>query len=359
MHFCCEGGVADRQHLVDEHDVGVGLDHHREGEPDHHPRRVVLQLQVDELAQLGEVEHGVEPAARLAAARPIITPLSTTFSRAVSSGLKPTPSSMNGRQPAGHPDRPRVGAVDAGEDLQQRALARSRCGRRSRRTRPGGRRRRCRAARAARDTRRARERVQRALFERVDPWVGMRNVFDVAHLDRPDAVASTGARGSIERVGRCRARGATATRGAALRRRPPAAQPLLVEAGRRREARVADGPARPGAPGAQVARASATRSRAPARSRCPSVSVWPSRAARAGARPATRRPRASARWPRSAAAPAACAGVSVSPAAHQQRLRLHLARQVAVEVGAAPARAGSRSCRAAGGAAAAGCRRPT
>ena len=32
-----EGGVSDGQHLVDEHDVGVGLDHHREGEAHHHP----------------------------------------------------------------------------------------------------------------------------------------------------------------------------------------------------------------------------------------------------------------------------------------------------------------------------------
>ena len=62
-----EGGVADRQHLVDQQDVGVGLHHHREGEPDQHPRGVVLQLQVDELLELGELEHGVEPAPRLAA----------------------------------------------------------------------------------------------------------------------------------------------------------------------------------------------------------------------------------------------------------------------------------------------------
>ena len=33
------------------------------------------------------------------------------------------PELDEGRQPAGHPDRPGVGAVDAGEQLQQRALA--------------------------------------------------------------------------------------------------------------------------------------------------------------------------------------------------------------------------------------------
>ena len=61
-----EGRVADGQHLVDQQDVGVRLDHHREGEPHQHPRRVVLQLQVDELLELGEVEHGVEPRRGLA-----------------------------------------------------------------------------------------------------------------------------------------------------------------------------------------------------------------------------------------------------------------------------------------------------
>jgi hypothetical protein len=62
-----ERSVADRQHLVDQHDVRVRLDHHREGEPDHHARRVVLELEVDEVAQLGELEHRVEPVSRLPA----------------------------------------------------------------------------------------------------------------------------------------------------------------------------------------------------------------------------------------------------------------------------------------------------
>jgi hypothetical protein len=46
-----EGGVADGEDLVDEQDVGVDLDHHREGEPDEHARRVVLELEVDEVAR--------------------------------------------------------------------------------------------------------------------------------------------------------------------------------------------------------------------------------------------------------------------------------------------------------------------
>ena len=80
-----EGGVADREHLVDQQHVGVGLDHQREGEPDPHSRGVVLQLEVGELLELGELEHGVEPAAASRRERPIITPFRTTFSRAVNS----------------------------------------------------------------------------------------------------------------------------------------------------------------------------------------------------------------------------------------------------------------------------------
>ena len=68
MHFCCERGVSDRQHLVDEHDVGVRLHHDRERESDHHPRGVVLELEIDEFAQFGELDHRVEPLPRLASA---------------------------------------------------------------------------------------------------------------------------------------------------------------------------------------------------------------------------------------------------------------------------------------------------
>ena len=119
-----EGGVADRQHLVDQEHVGVGLHHHREGEPDQHPRGVVLQFQVDEFLELGELDHRVEAAARVSfGVSPIITPLRTTFSRAVSSRLKPTPELDERGQPPGDPDRAGVGPVDAGEQLQQRALA--------------------------------------------------------------------------------------------------------------------------------------------------------------------------------------------------------------------------------------------
>ena len=62
-----EGGVADGEHLVDEQDVGVDLDRDREAEPHAHARRVVLELEVDELLELGEGDDLVEALARLLA----------------------------------------------------------------------------------------------------------------------------------------------------------------------------------------------------------------------------------------------------------------------------------------------------
>ena len=49
--------------------------------------------------------------------------LMRTLSRAVRSGLKPTPSSMNGRHPPAHPDSPGVGLVDPGQALHESGLA--------------------------------------------------------------------------------------------------------------------------------------------------------------------------------------------------------------------------------------------
>ena len=65
-----ERGVADREHLVDEQDVGVDLDRDREAEPHAHARRVVLELEVEELLELGEGDDLVEALARLLAREP-------------------------------------------------------------------------------------------------------------------------------------------------------------------------------------------------------------------------------------------------------------------------------------------------
>ena len=61
-----EGGVAHGQHLVDQQDVGVHLDHHREGQAHVHARGVVLELQLLEVLELREIDHAVVALERLA-----------------------------------------------------------------------------------------------------------------------------------------------------------------------------------------------------------------------------------------------------------------------------------------------------
>ena len=101
-----ERGVADGEHLVDQQHVGLDLDRGREREPDVHARGVVLELEVLELLELGELEDRADSAAAASLReRPSIVALTITLSRAASSGLKPTPSSMN------VPSRPRTSTL--------------------------------------------------------------------------------------------------------------------------------------------------------------------------------------------------------------------------------------------------------
>ncbi len=65
-----ERSVADRQHLVDEQDVGVDGDRDGKAEADVHPRRVGLDRLVDELADAREFEDLVHPALDLRPGEP-------------------------------------------------------------------------------------------------------------------------------------------------------------------------------------------------------------------------------------------------------------------------------------------------
>ena len=64
-----ELGVADREHLVDEQDVGIDVDRDGEAEPHVHARRVVLHRRVDELLEPGELDDLVEARVELLLAR--------------------------------------------------------------------------------------------------------------------------------------------------------------------------------------------------------------------------------------------------------------------------------------------------
>ncbi len=115
-------GVADREHLVDQEDVGVDLDHRREGEPNVHPRRVVLELRSTKSSSSAKAMTLSKRARACFAAEPQHRRVDDHVVARGQVQLKPTPSSMNGdsrplTQVAG------VDAVDPGETLQQRALA--------------------------------------------------------------------------------------------------------------------------------------------------------------------------------------------------------------------------------------------
>jgi hypothetical protein len=120
-----KGSVPHREYLVDQHDVGIGLDHDREGEADHHSAGVVLQLEVDELVELGELQHRGQPARRLPAGEPHHHAVERHVLPRCELRVEADPQLDERRQPARDGDRAAIGAVDAGQDLQQRALARA------------------------------------------------------------------------------------------------------------------------------------------------------------------------------------------------------------------------------------------
>ena len=118
-----ERHVAHREHLVHKHDVGVGLHHHGKSEAHEHAGRVVLQLQLGEVLELGEVEDGVEPAARLSLGEAHQHPVDHHVLARGQVLVKAHAQFDEGRQAPRHPDPAGVGAVDARQDLEQGALA--------------------------------------------------------------------------------------------------------------------------------------------------------------------------------------------------------------------------------------------
>jgi hypothetical protein len=118
-----EGGVADREHLVDQQDVGVDLDRDREGQPYVHPRGVVLQLEVLELLELGELDHALVARAGLLRGEAE----HDAVQRDVLVGGQVRVEADSQLDERGHPpvapDAALIDPVDPGQALQQRALA--------------------------------------------------------------------------------------------------------------------------------------------------------------------------------------------------------------------------------------------
>src|SRR5205807_1497190 len=118
-----EGQVPDCQDLVEQEDLGIGVDGDRESEAKEHSRRVELDGRVDEVLQLGEgddvVETPVQPA-------PLHAQQQTVEVHVVAAGQLSTeahPHPDERSDPSGHPETTLARPGDTGEKLEQGGLS--------------------------------------------------------------------------------------------------------------------------------------------------------------------------------------------------------------------------------------------
>jgi hypothetical protein len=120
-----EGQIADRQHLVQQQDVRLQVSRDREGQPHVHAAGVPLHRCADEVADLGEGDDGVELARDLGFAhaqdRAVQKDVLASGQFAVKAGAHLQQATQAAVDESLAPGRLR----HAGEDLQQRALARA------------------------------------------------------------------------------------------------------------------------------------------------------------------------------------------------------------------------------------------
>src|SRR5262245_46722724 len=123
--FPLEGGVADRQHLVDQENLWLEMDGDRERQADIHATRVVLGGGIDELLDLGEADDLVELAADFC---PLHAQDRTAEVDVLASSqltMKPHADLQQGADTAEDFRRSARRFGDAGEDLEERALSRA------------------------------------------------------------------------------------------------------------------------------------------------------------------------------------------------------------------------------------------
>src|SRR4029077_11408583 len=77
----------------------------------------------DELLELGELEHGAEPAPGLLRRQAHHYSVEDDVLACGQLDVEADPELDEGSEAPGHPDRPRIGSVDTRQQLQQRALA--------------------------------------------------------------------------------------------------------------------------------------------------------------------------------------------------------------------------------------------
>ena len=118
--------VADREHLIQQQDVRLETDRHREGQPRLHARRVVLERRVEEVVHRRRTRRSRRSAPPAPCrVRPSTAAYSAMFSAPVSSGWKPAPSSITAVIRPWVSIVPAGRLVDPGDQPQHGALARA------------------------------------------------------------------------------------------------------------------------------------------------------------------------------------------------------------------------------------------
>ena len=115
--------VADRQHLVDDQDLGLEVGGDGERQPDVHAARVVLHRRVDELLELRKGDDRVELADDLGAEHPEDGAVEEDVLPAGQVGMKAGADFEQARDAAVQLDIAFGRRGDARQNLEQRALA--------------------------------------------------------------------------------------------------------------------------------------------------------------------------------------------------------------------------------------------
>src|ERR1700733_2498287 len=121
-----EGGAPHGEDFIDQQDVRVHLDSDRERQAHVHPRRIVLELEVEEILELREGDYLVEPSAGLLARQPEHDRVDDDVVVRGQVGVEANPELDERRQAATDSQLRAVGVVnpvDAGEALEQSALS--------------------------------------------------------------------------------------------------------------------------------------------------------------------------------------------------------------------------------------------
>ena len=117
--------ITDREHLVHQENVGVDVDRHGEPEPHVHAGRVCLDRRVDEVFQLRKFHDLVETVADLTTGQPQHDAVDEHVLATGDLRVEPGAQLDQCRYPSVHTHAAAGGFRDPGDELEQRALART------------------------------------------------------------------------------------------------------------------------------------------------------------------------------------------------------------------------------------------